>query len=137
MRKHLLLTLCLLVCWAKACLAQSNCTVTHYDEFSGMAQWYVTQIVQDKQNMIWLSTWNGLNRYDGYRFETFKSRVGDGVDMPSDRIMDMMLDKNGNLLCFVDGRVFLFDVKTCKYREIDKSLERQLVSTFNKRHDQE
>ena len=117
--------------------AQSQCTVTHYDEFSGMAQWWVTQVVQDKQGMIWISTWNGLNRYDGYQFETFKSRVGDGVDIPSDRIMDMVMDKNGNLLCFIDGRVFLFNVKTCKYSLIDKRLERRMIVCFNKRHNRE
>lgn len=137
MRKYLLLTLYLLLCQIGTCLAQSNCTVTHYDEFSGMAQWYVTGIVQDKLGMIWFSTWNGLNRYDGYRFETFKSRVGDGVDIPSDRIMDVVLDNDGNLLCYIDGRVFLFDVRTCRYREIDKESERRMVTLFNKRHEKE
>ena len=56
-----------------------------------MAQWYVTQIVQDKRGMMWFATWNGLNRYDGYEFVCFKSRVGDGIDMPSDRIRDLSL----------------------------------------------
>ena len=62
--------------------------------------------------MIWFSTWNGLNRYDGYQFESFKSRVGDGVDVPSDRIMDMVLDDDGNLLCNIEGGVFVFDVNS-------------------------
>ena len=137
MKKYLFLLIYILSCWTTNSLSQSNCSVTHYDEFSGLAQWYVTSIVQDKMGMIWFSTWNGLNRYDGYKFETFKSRVGDGVDIPSDRIMDMILDKDGNLLCFIDGRVFLFDVRTCRYHEIDKGKEKQLVSHFNKRHQKE
>ena len=66
------------------------CHVTHYDEFSGLAQWNATQIVQDKQGMMWFATWNGLNRFDGYEFECFKSKAGDGVDIPSDRIRDII-----------------------------------------------
>ena len=98
MRKAIFLICSMLVCWAKPLHAQPECTVTHYDEFSGMAQWWVTQIVQDKQGMMWFSTWNGLNRYDGYQFECFKSQAGDGIDMPSDRIDDMLLAKDGSFL---------------------------------------
>ena len=105
--------------WVNTLSAQPQCTVTHYDEFSGMAQWYVTQIVQDKQGMMWFATWNGLNRYDGYEFVCFKSRVGDGIDMPSDRIQDMILMDNGNLLCQVEGVPFVFDVKTCQFHTIN------------------
>ena len=49
MRKAVILIWCILVGWMNSLSAQPQCTVTHYDEFSGMAQWYVTQIVQDQQ----------------------------------------------------------------------------------------
>lgn len=137
MRKLFLLICSVLMACAQSVYAQSECVVTHYDEFSGMAQWWTTQIVQDRQGMIWFATWNGLNRYDGYQFASFKSYVGDGIDIPSDRIMDMLLDQNGNLLCQIDGRVFLFDVKTCKYRTVNPALERHMTVLFNKRHQQE
>lgn len=42
------LSLLFFLSWVLPIHGQSQCTVTHYDEFSGMAQWYVTQIVQDK-----------------------------------------------------------------------------------------
>ncbi|MBQ9215638.1 MAG: helix-turn-helix domain-containing protein [Prevotella sp.] len=133
MRKAILLTCCMLMCWVKSLCAQSQCTVTHYDEFSGMAQWYVTQIVQDRQGMMWFATWNGLNRYDGYHFECFKSQVGDGVDMPSDRIQDMMLDDDGNLLCKMEENVFLFDVKACRYHELTKEKEKEALARFDEK----
>lgn len=134
MRKAIFLTWCLLVCWAKTFHAQPECTVTHYDEFSGMAQWWVTQIVQDQQGMIWLSTWNGLNRYDGYEFVCFKSRVGDGVDIPSDRIQDMKLAKDGSLRFQVENRIFGFNTMTCKFFQIPESEERQLKAEFENSH---
>jgi AraC-like DNA-binding protein len=137
-RKALLLILLLLLLQPAAKLAaQSQCRVTHYDEFSGMAQWYVTQIVQDRQGMIWFATWNGLNRYDGYEFACFKSRVGDGVDMASDRIQDMMLTKDGNLLCYVEGRTYIFNVSTCLFSECSPRMHTKYDAVFKKRHQQE
>ena len=119
--------------WALPADAQPQCTVTHYDEFSGMAQWIVTQIVQDRQGMMWFATYNGLNRYDGYEFQRFKSRPGDGIDIPSDRIRDMILADDGNLLCKIDERVFLFDVMKCRFQTIPADMEKRALRMFERR----
>ena len=137
MHRYITLIWCLWMSIAGFVHAQPQCTVTHYDEFSGMAQWYVTQIVQDRQGMMWFATWNGLNRYDGYEFQCFKSRTGDGVDIPSDRIQDMILADDGNLRCFVEGRVFGFSTKTCKFFQLPKEDERQLKLKFDTAHQRE
>lgn len=121
------------MCWARPLNAQSQCIVTHYDEFSGMAQWYVTRIVQDNQGMMWFATWNGLNRYDGYEFVCFKSRVGDGIDMASDRIQDMMLMKDGNLMCLVEGVPFVFSVRDYQFHAIGGKLKSKYQEIFDKR----
>lgn len=113
--------------------AQPQCTVTRFDEMSGGAQFHVTQIVQDQQGLMWFSTWQGLHRYDGYEFKCFKSQAGDGVDLPSDRISDMFLDKDGNLICQIDNRVFLFDVKTCQYKTLTAKQEDEMRKSFQKR----
>ena len=137
MRKAVILTCCLLLFWVKSLSAQSQCTVTHYDEFSGMTQWWVTQIVQDKQGMIWISTWNGLNRYDGYEFVCFKSHAGDGVEIPSDRIDDIVLADNGSLRCNIDSRVFGFCTKTCRFFALSKEEEQQWIKFFDDKHKKE
>jgi len=136
MKRNILLTILVLLTTLPT-KAQSQCIVTHYDEFSGMAQWYVTQIVQDHQGMMWFATWNGLNRYDGYEFQCFKSRPGDGIDIPSDRIRDMILADDGNLLCQIEGRVFLFDVKGCRYQPLAREKELSLIKYFDRKHQQE
>lgn len=127
----IILMLCPLLIWA----SESVCHVTHFDEFAGMAQRYVTQIVQDKNGMMWFGTWNGLNRYDGYQFECFKTYVGDGVNMPSDRIRDIILNDDGNLVCLIEGTVLLFDVKTCQYHEMSKENIAKWKSVFDGRRE--
>ena len=89
-------------------------------------------ICEDKTGFIWIGTENGLNRYDGYGFDCFKSEAGDGIDIPSDRIMDLILDKNGNLLCLIDDHVFLFDTNSCKYHNVPQKQEQELVKMFAK-----
>ena len=137
MRKAVLLTCYFLMGWVDSLSAQPQCTVTHYDEFSGMAQWYVTQIVQDKQGMMWFATWNGLNRYDGYEFVNFKSQKGDGVDIPSDRMRDMILNEEGHLLCSYDHHVFLFNVNTCRFNPLPTAEEQKMIKVFEQRHHQD
>lgn len=59
--------------------------VMSYDAFNDGAAG-VVRIVRDTQGMMWLGTQDGLYRYDGYEFQNFKLRTGDGIDMSSNRI---------------------------------------------------
>ena len=133
MRRNAFIAICVLTGWARILCAQSNCTITHYDEFSGMAQWYVTQIEQDQQGMLWFSTWNGLNRYDGYEFTNFKSRVGDGIDMASDRIRDIVLAKDGNLRCLIDDQILGFSTKTYKFFNLTEQEVKKYATVFKEK----
>lgn len=33
---------------------------------------FVTQVYQDREGYIWITTRDGINRYDGYQFHVFK-----------------------------------------------------------------
>lgn len=107
-------------------IAQKSYDVVHYDENDGLAQRYVTQIVQDRQGFIWISTWNGLDRFDGYEFANFKSTSEEGNDIPSDRIMNMRLAPDGNIYCLIEERVFVFDTRACKFRHTTPQTEKSV-----------
>lgn len=51
------------------------------NELNGLSHHHATSLVQDKNGMIWVATWNGLSRWDGYRFVSFKPQPGDGYSM--------------------------------------------------------
>lgn len=101
----------------------SEYRLRYLDEQDGLSHNHITRVVQDGSGMIWLSTWNGLNRYDGSGFVCFKSEPGDGVALPSDRIRNIELREDGNLLCLVEDRLFLFDTRRCRYAPIDSATE--------------
>ena len=112
--RHALLSILLLAGWLHA-TAQPLCRVTFYDEDDGVPSSHITQLLQDNQGFMWFATWNGLCRYDGYDFQTFKPQAGDSCQMMTDRIRDIGLCPDGQILCRVDDDFFLFNSKTCRF----------------------
>ena len=106
---RVILTCLTSLCPLLALLSQPVCTVTRYDESSGLSQWRVTQMLQDQDGMMWMATWNGLDRFDGLEFTNFKSRPGDGCAMPSDRIRDLRQTADGSLFCLAEQTWYRFD----------------------------
>ncbi len=116
---RLLITLSFFLCM----LPVRGQAVITYDENSGLSHWKISSIVQDQHGFIWLSTWNGLNRYDGYEFRQVKTSPGDGSNIQSEVIRGMMLDDAGNIICKTDQDLFMLDTKDYKYYNIDSEVE--------------
>ena len=95
--------------------AQPLCHVTYYDEEDGLPHGHVTQLLQDEQGFMWFATWNGLCRYDGYEFRTFKPQAGGGCQMTTDRIRTFVQRPDGNIVCRVDEDYFLFDIHNYQF----------------------
>lgn len=93
----------------------------HYDEEDGLPHSHVTQLLQDELGFIWFATWNGLCRFDGYEFCTFKSQPGDGCHMLTDRFRDIALRPDGNIVCRVDEHFYLFDTRTCRFSDMTEN----------------
>lgn len=97
---------------------QAQSRVVDYDEEDGLPHGHVTQLLQDSLGFIWLATWNGLCRFDGYDFHTFKPQAGDGCHMATDRYRDIALRPDGQIVCRVDDDYFLFDTRTYRFRDM-------------------
>ena len=89
----------------------------HYGAMQGVASNEVNCSIQDKDGYIWIGTTNGLQRYDGVRFLTFKKNDASGI--PGNFIQQLLIDKKGNLWVIVDGtRVGIFDTKWFTFKEV-------------------
>lgn len=86
--------------------------VNNYSVVDGLAQDNVTDMLQDSRGFMWFATWNGLSRFDGTEFKSFKSHPTDKVVMGSNRINSIVEDAAGNIWCLADDRnVYMFDVR--------------------------
>ena len=75
MRKTFLV---LFMTWvAMAYPSEKNIRIQHFGENDGFSEALVQHMMQDTFGYIWLATWDGLYRYDGYRFSNFKAQPGD------------------------------------------------------------
>ena len=115
--------------------SQPLCKVTKYNEADGVPSSHITQLLQDDQGFMWFSTWNGLCRYDGYEFQTFKPAVGDGCHMTTDRIRNIHLLADGRILCRVDDDYFMFSLRDYRFRDLT-SEERKQVADWTRQHRQ-
>lgn len=112
----------------------SEYRLRYLDERDGLSHNHITRVVQDATGMVWISTWNGLNRYDGSRFVCFTSEPGDGLALPSDRIRNIELREDGNLLCLVEDRLFLFNTQTCRFEGLDSLSEAEGIRKMQEEH---
>ncbi len=108
--------------------AQTVSHTTRYDEQWGMAQWHITKMLQDRKGFMWFSTWNGLTRFDGYEYVTFKTHAGDGCPVTTDRIRDIELAPNDNIYCMFDEVWYLFNRQTGRFSPLPNALNKQLIN---------
>lgn len=78
-------------------LGQQNYAVKNYLVEEGLPHNVINQILQDKKGFIWLATYNGLSKYDGYTFKNYKSKPSDKVFMKKNRIDRIVEDKIGRI----------------------------------------
>ena len=87
---------------------------------------HITQVLQDEQGFMWFSTWNGLCRFDGYEFRTFKAVPGDSCHTATDRLRNIWPSDGGGIYCRVEEDDTLrFDLRTYRFCDITSKEERE------------
>lgn len=87
-----------------------------FGKINGLAADDAVSIAQDAEGYIWIATGNGLQRYDGKRFITFRHNAADPNSLPTSNIAFVLLDKRGRLWVECEGsRIGIFDTKSFRY----------------------
>lgn len=71
-----------------------------FERFSvdeGLPQSTVGAIVQDHDGFLWLATQDGLVRYDGYEFLTFRHDPDDPATIPGNDVSALLVGRSGDL----------------------------------------
>ena len=68
-----------------------------YSTAEGLSNATVHDILQDKRGFMWIGTSNGLNRFDGYRFEVFRKQKEHTEGLYSNQISCLLEDQQGVL----------------------------------------
>ncbi len=74
---------------------KSEISFSKYSNRDGLSQPNVSSIAQDNDGFIWIGTTDGLNKFDGYQFTTFRNIPNDSRSMPNNRVSCIFKDSKG------------------------------------------
>ena len=91
----------------------------HIGSEDGLSQNTGFSILFDSKGFMWVGTYNGLNRYDGYEFKIFRSSPGNPSSFTNNRVIKLWEDKRGFIwLETYDGYYHFFNPVTEVFHSI-------------------
>ena len=70
---------------------------SHLTSQDGLGSNTVFAILQDSKGFLWIGTWDGLCRYDGYNFKVYTTNENDSTTISDNKIRTMCESENGDL----------------------------------------
>ncbi len=88
----------------------SNLTIS-----DGLAHNGISCLLEDSRGYIWIGTYDGLNKYDGVNFETFKNSP-DHELIASNRVRSLAEDSKGNIWVGTDDGITVYNFRTKQFK---------------------
>jgi ligand-binding sensor domain-containing protein/two-component sensor histidine kinase len=98
-------------------LSQDSIQFNHYTVEQGLSDNKINDIAQDDNGFIWLTTANGLSRFDGVQFKNF-FRTTNNFDVPDNIINHIVKWKDPLLLLATKNGIGILNTKTGQCRTI-------------------
>ena len=113
--------------------AQEDCIFEHLSTSDGLSHGSVSVMLKDHRGFMWFATWDGINRYDGYNFKTYKldNSAGAGAGFASNRVKTMVEDSLGNIwIITYNSRAFRLNHLTEKFKPVPEDDTLALSTTI-------
>ena len=82
------------------------------DNTKGLSNSSVNTIFQDSENLLWIGTWDGLNRYDGNSFKIFRPELDNDNSLSNQVILKIDEDNTGKIWILTIHGINQYDKKT-------------------------
>ncbi len=86
----------------------TNIKFKHLSIKEGLSQSTINAITQDEMGFMWFGTQDGLNKYDGYDFITYKQVIDDSTTISSGFINSFYNDNKGHLWVGTNSGISIF-----------------------------
>ena len=116
--KHFLYSILLLVVY-HVCFAQQQYTITNYTQEQGLPSGTIRGIYKDTTGYIWLTSEEGIARFDGYNFKVFRHNPDDSTSLPGNVTWLGAFTQFGDIYLETSGRF-------CKYNPSTESFTYKL-----------
>jgi signal transduction histidine kinase/DNA-binding response OmpR family regulator/ligand-binding sensor domain-containing protein len=91
---------------------KQNLTIT-----DGLAHNGVTSILEDSRGYLWIGTYDGLNKYDGYDLKIYKNTIDKDI-LVSNRVRTISEDEKNNLWIGTDEGVSIYNYSTEQFSSL-------------------
>ncbi|MBL4745281.1 MAG: response regulator [Flavobacteriaceae bacterium] len=99
----------------------------HYSSKAGLSQSTVICILQDSKGFLWFGTRDGLNRYDGSKFEIYRHDSQDTKSLNHSFIKCLFEDKRGNLWIGTSNGLNLYDPINNNFERFQHSTNKESI----------
>ncbi|MCM4150339.1 hybrid sensor histidine kinase/response regulator [Arenibacter sp. N53] len=110
----------------------NNLKFENLNTIDGLSSSTCTAIFQDSDGFMWFGTIDGLNKYDGYGFEIYRSILNDSTSISNNRINAIVEDKFGNLWVGTSNGLNFLDKNTNRFHRINLYGEQTLSKSPRK-----
>ncbi len=112
--------LCLVIpiimnCTADIYAKNNNIRFERISVEQGLSQSIAYCILQDSKGFMWFGTWEGLNKYDGYKFTVYKNDSGNPHSISHNIVRSLYEDQKGMLWIGTEGGLNKFDPENEKF----------------------
>ncbi len=106
--------------------------IEHYTREQGLSNSSVEFINQDNEGYLWFSTVKGIDRYDGYSFQSYVNNPGDTTSFINASAISSYLDIDGTLWFGTRYGLEKFNRKTNTFTNYlpDRSKKEQILANF-------
>ena len=91
---------------------QTNYSIEQLDNTKGLSNSSVNAIFQDSENLTWIGTWDGLNRYDGNSFKIFRPELNNLNSLSNQVILKIEEDNLGQIWLLTMHGINKYNKKT-------------------------
>ncbi|GAA3615372.1 ATP-binding protein [Flavivirga amylovorans] len=92
--------------------------IQKYTISEGLAHNGVTSILEDSRGFLWFGTFDGVNRFDGYKFTIFKNTVDKDI-LTSNRVRSLAEDGNHTIWIGTEKGITLYDQTEAEFKKIN------------------
>jgi len=92
-------------------------SIENLDNTKGLSNSSVNTIFQDSENLLWIGTWDGLNRYDGNSFKIYRPAPNNKRRLSNQVILKIEEDHSGLLWVLTMNGINSYSKKTNSFQQ--------------------
>jgi hypothetical protein len=121
--RNLILAILTILVWVALCtgnfaVSQENYYLETFTRKDGLPNNTIRSIAQDRTGFLWIATWDGLSRFDGYEFKNYYHNPNDSTSLPSFILHKIVVDKQNNLWVLTsEQQVVMYDRRKDNFKQ--------------------